>query len=91
MAEGNTKVTVIMDSADELLSVPEVAKRIGTEPNFVRDLLNTGLLPYIRFGRYRRVRKFALNERLKEWEGLDLTELVATRKAALSAKGSEET
>lgn len=91
MAEGNTKVTVIMDSADELLSVPDVTKRIGTEPNFVRDLLKTGLLPCIRFGRYKRIRKFALNEHLKQWEGLDLTELVATRKAAISAKGGEET
>lgn len=73
---------IVMDSHDELMSVPDVAKRIGTEPNFVRVLLNTGLLPCIRFGRYRRVRKFALNEFLKRYEGHDLTAIVAEMKAA---------
>lgn len=73
---------IVMDSHDELMSVPDVAKRLGTEPNFVRDLLNTGLLPCIRFGRYRRVRKFALNEFLKAHDNTDLLATVEKIKAA---------
>lgn len=77
-----TTIKVVMDSSDELLTVPDVAKRIGTEPNFVRDLLKTGLLPYISFGRYKRVRKFALNKFLAQCDGIDLTAKVAEYKDA---------
>lgn len=59
-------------NGDQLLSIPEVAELIGTNPNYVRGLVDAGLLPAIGFGRIRRVRKFTLNECLAKYDGEDL-------------------
>lgn len=76
------EVKFVMDSADELLPMPEVAKKLGTSKKFVYRLVDAGLLPGIRLGRYRKVRKFALNEFLKAHEGKDLIECVEAREKA---------
>ena len=82
-------IKVVYDSMDELLSVPDVANKLGTSQGFVRKLIRLKLLPTIYFGRYPRVRKFALNAFLEQFEGNDLVNVVeaAERKIAHENKG----
>lgn len=75
--------------ADELFSVPEVARRLGTNRNFVYELLDSGLLPSVRIGRFKKVRKFAFNAFLREFEDKDLCECVKARKSGLKEKINE--
>ncbi len=42
---------LIMDDTDRLLSVEEVAERLRTGKQFVRRLINAGLLPALSFRR----------------------------------------
>ncbi|SCL87920.1 helix-turn-helix domain-containing protein [Sporanaerobacter sp. PP17-6a] len=58
---------------DILYTVPEVAKLIKTNSAYVYELINAGLLPVLRLGRYK-VRRTALLDFLKEYEGKDLTD-----------------
>lgn len=62
-------------NGDSLLSIPEVAKLIGTNPNYVRKLIKSGVLPAISFGRLKRVRKFTLNEFLAKYDGGELPQM----------------
>ena len=77
-------IKVVYDSMDQLMSVPDVADKLGTSQAFVRRLIKLNLLPTIYFGRYPRVRKFALNAFLAQFEGNDLVNVVeaAERKIA---------
>lgn len=81
-------VKVVYDSMDELLSVPDVAEKLGTSRAFVHKLIKLNLLPSIYFGRYPRVRKFTLNAFLKRFEGEDLIAVAnaAERKTAYENK-----
>lgn len=67
---------LIMDDADRLLSVEEVAERLRTGKQFVRRLINAGLLPALSFRRNRRIRKVSLNRFLEEYDGQDLYEVL---------------
>lgn len=67
---------LIMDDADRLLSVEEVAERLRTGKQFVRRLIKAGLLPALSFRRNRRVRKMSLNKFLEEYDGQDLYEIL---------------
>lgn len=67
---------LIMDDADRLLSVEEVADRLRTGKQFVRRLINAGLLPALSFRRNRRIRKVSLNKFLEEYDGKDLYEVL---------------
>lgn len=67
---------LIMDDADRLLSVEEVAERLRTGKQFVRRLINAGLLPALSFRRNRRIRKVSLNKFLEEYDGKDLYEVL---------------
>nr|DAX02415.1 MAG TPA: helix-turn-helix domain protein [Caudoviricetes sp.] len=67
---------LIMDDADRLLSVEEVAERLRTGKQFVRSLINAGLLPALSFRRNRRVRKMSLNKFLEKYDGQDLYEVL---------------
>ena len=69
-------IKVVYDSMDELLSVPDVAEKLGTSRAFVHKLIQLKLLPSIYFGRYPRVRKFTLNAFLERFEGKNIIELV---------------
>lgn len=73
-------VKIVMDNTDELFSVPEIAKKMRTTNGFIYQLLDAGLLPSIRVGQYRRVRKFRFNEFLAKYEGQDLIKCVAAQK-----------
>ncbi len=56
-----------------LLTIAEVAKELKTNVTYVHRLRKAGLLPCIKLGTYK-VRKEALEEFLKKYEGQDLTE-----------------
>ena len=77
-------IKVVYDSMDELLSVPDVAEKLGTSRAFVHKLIQLKLLPSIYFGRYPRVCKFTLNAFLEHFEGEDLVAVAtaAERKTA---------
>jgi excisionase family DNA binding protein len=59
---------------DMLLTVPELAKTLKTNPEYVYKLINKGYLPVLKLGRYK-VRISALEKFLEENEGKDLTDL----------------
>jgi len=67
---------LIVDDTDRLLSVEEVAERLRTGKQFVRSLINAGLLPALSFRRNRRVRKMSLNKFLEKYDGQDLYEVL---------------
>lgn len=70
------KVKIVYDSMPELLTVPEVAKKLKTSQGFVHKLIQLEMLPAINFGRYPRVSKFKLITFLEYFEGKDLVALV---------------
>ncbi len=67
---------ILQDDTDRLLSVEEVAERLRTGKQFVRSLINAGLLPALSFRRNRRVRKMSLNKFLEKYDGQDLYEVL---------------
>ena len=58
---------------DELLTTTEVAKILKCNKNFVGELFKSGLLPYLKLGS-RKVRRKALEEFMKKYEGWDLSD-----------------
>lgn len=59
---------------DILYTVAETAKLLKTNPNYVYDLIKKGFLPALKLGSFK-IRKTALLEFLKQYEGQDLTNL----------------
>ncbi len=55
-----------------LYTVPEVAKLLKTNSDYVHKLRKSGLLPFLKLGQYK-CRKEALDKFLAENEGKDLT------------------
>jgi excisionase family DNA binding protein len=59
---------------DEILyTVPEVAKLIKSNADYVYQLIKSGLLPVLKLGKYK-VRRTALLDFLAKYEGKDLTD-----------------
>ncbi len=63
----------------DLYTVPEVARIIGRNNNETGELLNSGLLPYLKLG-HRKVRRTALLAFLEKYEGWDITDPYKPRK-----------
>jgi len=61
-------------SEDVIYTVKEVAKLIKSNPDFVYELINHGLLPALKLGNLK-VRRVALLKFLEIYEGHDLSEL----------------
>lgn len=76
------KERIVMDDADRLLSLDEVAARLKTSSANVARLVSTGLLTTLRFGHYKRVRKVTLNEFLRRYDGQDLLAVLEDREGA---------
>ena len=55
-----------------LYTVPEVAKLLKTNSDYVHKLRKSGLLPFIKLGQYK-CRREALHKFLADREGEDLT------------------
>ena len=56
-----------------LYTVKEVSQILHTNPSYVYQLINSGLLPVLKLGSYK-VRHEALIKFLSEYEGYDLTD-----------------
>ena len=61
-----------MSENDVLYTVSETAKLLRTNPATVYKIINAGLLPVLKLGCYK-IRKEALLEFLKKYEGKDLS------------------
>lgn len=59
---------------DLLYTVPQVAKICHSNEAYIYKLINNGLLPCLKMGRYK-VRKSSLEDFLKKYEGYDITEV----------------
>ncbi len=57
-----------------LYTVAETAKLLKTNPNYVYSLIKSGFLPALKLGSMK-IRREAIDEFLKKYEGLDLTDL----------------
>jgi len=55
-----------------LYTVKEVAELLKTNVDYVHKLRKSGILPFLKLGQYK-VRKEALQDFLKRYEGKDLT------------------
>ena len=58
---------------DALLNVEETAKLLGTNKNFTYELMNAGLLPYLKM-KSKKVRRESINEFLKKYDWWDLSD-----------------
>ncbi len=56
-----------------LLSIPEAAKMIGCNADYVRSLIKSGLLPSLKAGRVKVSRK-ALEDFIDRMNGMDITD-----------------
>lgn len=72
---------------DHLMSQKEAAERLGTNRAFIKRLLDTNLLPCIRFGRYARISVYALTEFIREHQGDDLQKVVEDKELRMREKG----
>ena len=72
---------MVLDDADRLLSIAEVAARMRTTQPFIRELIVQGFLGAISFGGNRRVPKSELARFFTAHLGDDLPTLVAERMA----------
>ena len=59
--------------ADELYTVPEVAKILKCNTDYVYKLQRSGLLKFMKIGRWK-CRKATLEEFLQKYDGKDLTD-----------------
>lgn len=78
---------VDVTEGDRLITQKEVAARLGTNQAFVKRLLDTNLLPCIRFGRYARISVYALTEFIREHQGDDLQKVVEDKELRMREKG----
>lgn len=60
--------------SDVIYTVSETAKLLKTNSNYVYSLIRLGYLPALKLGSMK-VRKEAIDEFLKKYEGKDLTDL----------------
>jgi excisionase family DNA binding protein len=69
-----------VNQMDQILyTVPEVAKLLKTNQDYVHKLRKSGLLPFLKLGQYK-CRKEALEKFLAEHEGQDVTDPENVRK-----------
>lgn len=59
---------------DKLMTVPEFAKVIGSNPNKAYDIVKAKLIPVLILGKVK-IRQKAVEEFLIKYEGYDLTDL----------------
>ena len=78
---------VDVTDGDRLITQKEAAARLGTNQAFIKRLLDTNLLPCIRFGRYARISVYALTEFIREHQGDDLQRVVEDKELRMREKG----
>lgn len=65
---------LVMDNAERLMNVEEVAKRLRTSRAVTAELLKLGMLKAVKFGNEYRVPKFALYDFIVDNIGEDILE-----------------
>lgn len=78
---------VDVTEGDRLITQKEAAARLGTNQAFIKRMLDTNLLPCIRFGRYARISVYALTEFIREHQGDDLQKVVEDKELRMREKG----
>ena len=78
---------VDVTEGDRLITQKEAAARLGTNQAFIKRLLDTNLLPCIRFGRYARISVYALTEFIREHQGDGLQRVVEDKELRMREKG----
>lgn len=80
MARGARRESrMVLDDAERLLSLDEVAARLATSPTTVRQLIANGHIRTIRLDRRQYVRKSRLPEIIDRLEDVGLDELLSTK------------
>ena len=74
---------------DELYTAKEVSKILKVNVHKVYDLIHAGLLPALKLGSIK-IRKESLNEFLKKYEGMDLTDLDKIHRIDTSLNADEK-
>lgn len=74
---------------DELYTAKEVSKILKVNVHKVYDLIRAGMLPALKLGSIK-IRKESLNEFLKKYEGMDLTDLDKIHRIDTSLNADEK-
>ena len=74
---------------DELYTVKEVSKILKVNVHKVYDLIRSGMLPALKLGSIK-IRRESLNEFLKKYEGMDLTDLDKIHRIDTSLNADEK-
>lgn len=74
---------------DVIYTVAETAKLLKTNPAYIYKLINAGILPAIRLGGMK-IRKAALLEFLKKYEGKDLRDVNNIKEMEVEKNETEE-
>nr|WP_294490597.1 helix-turn-helix domain-containing protein [uncultured Anaerosporobacter sp.] len=64
----------VLENMDQLLSVPQVAVILGCNQSKVNSILDAELIQPMKFGVKRKVRKSAVEEFLRQYEGFDISD-----------------
>lgn len=75
---------MVLDDADRLMSIDEVAARLATSPGAVSKLINNGHIPYVKMDRRRYVRKSRLSAVLDKIERVGFDELLKGKSEELT-------
>ncbi len=81
---------IFPDPADRLLTAKEVAERLGTDRNLVKDILDLGILDCLYFGNHRKVSAFDLNDFIVRFKGADVRKYVLGIKKAREGEKQHE-
>lgn len=74
---------------DVIYTVAETAKLLKTNPAYIYKLINAGIIPAIRLGGMK-IRKAALLEFLKKYEGKDLRDVNNIKEMEVEKNETEE-
>jgi excisionase family DNA binding protein len=74
---------------DVIYTVAETAKLLKTNPAYIYKLINAGILPALRLGGMK-IRKAALLEFLKKYEGKDLRDVNNIKEMEVEKNEEEE-
>ncbi len=74
---------------DVIYTVAETAKLLKTNPAYIYKLINAGILPALKLGGMK-IRKAALLEFLKKYEGKDLRDVNNIKEMEVQRREAEE-
>ena len=75
---------------DRLLSIKEIAFRLGTTRIVVSKLIKYKIIPAIQFGSHNKVSSFRLNHFIETSEGMDVLAIIDEYERQTSEEGKED-